>query len=246
VAESAAGQPLLLLLHGLGATRGVWTGLQPILDERWPGTWLAPDLPGHGRAAPLLRYSFGSFASALATGLDPRSRIVVLGHSLGGVIGLALASRWFGVHVTAVVGLGIKVGWSAEERAKAQALATRPVGWFDSRQEAAARYLRVAGLDRLLGPDDAVVASGILEERGRWRLAVDPKAFGVGAPDMRGLLAAARARTVLVRGEHDPLVSLAQLRELEPSARDLPGLGHNAHVEDPAALWPLVEATLDA
>ena len=32
--------PLLLMLHGLGATGDVWAGLADL----WPGRWLAPDL----------------------------------------------------------------------------------------------------------------------------------------------------------------------------------------------------------
>jgi hypothetical protein len=37
------------------------------------------------------------------------------------------------------------------------------------------------------------------------------------------------------------MVSTAQLATLVPDPVDLPGLGHNAHVENPAALVPLVE-----
>jgi pimeloyl-ACP methyl ester carboxylesterase len=43
-----SGEPVLLLLHGLGATGDVWEGWRPLLARRWPGRWLAPDLPGHG------------------------------------------------------------------------------------------------------------------------------------------------------------------------------------------------------
>ena len=57
---------------------------------------------------------------------------------------------------------------------------------------------------------------------------------------MRGLLAAADAPLVLARGENDPLQTTAQLRELDPDAVELPGLGHNAQVEGPAAVWALV------
>ena len=39
------GDPVLLLLHGLGATGDVWAGGGPLLAQRWPGRWLAPDLP---------------------------------------------------------------------------------------------------------------------------------------------------------------------------------------------------------
>jgi pimeloyl-ACP methyl ester carboxylesterase len=165
----------------------------------------------------------------------------VLGHSLGGVLGLTLAGGSLGVAVDAVVGVGIKVAWPDDELAKAQALARRPVTWFDSRDDAAARYLRVSGLTGLLTTDDAAVRAGLREQDGRWRLAMDPAAFGVGAPDMPRLLADARARVILARGEHDPLVTDDQLAELTAVCVTLPGLGHNAHAEDPEAVAALLD-----
>lgn len=231
------GPPVLVLLHGLGATAEVWDGWRPLLAERWPGRWVAPDLPGHGRSDPLARYSFGGLAVAVADLLDPGGRTVVLGHSLGGVVGLALGSGWFGPRVDTVVGLGIKVAWMDEELVRARALADRPVQDFGTAAEAETRHLRVSGLTGLVGPGSPAATAGLRERDGRWRLALDPRAFAVGAPDLPGLLAAGRARVVLARGEHDPMVSAA---DLPPAAVTLPGLGHNAHVEDPAAVLALV------
>jgi pimeloyl-ACP methyl ester carboxylesterase len=235
-----AGFPRLLLLHGLSANGGVWDGWEAILEHEWRDRWSAPDLPGHGAAAKFSRYSFGSLASAVAEDVEPRVPVVVVGHSLGGVVGLALASGWFGVDVQGVVALGVKVAWADDELARAQALAARPPAAFDSREEAAARFLRVSGLEGLVGSDHPAVARGVIDHDGSWRLAADPATIGVGAPDMRGLLAAARAPVVLARGEHDALQTTEQLRELDAAAAELPGLGHNAQVEDPAAVWELV------
>lgn len=57
-----------------------------------------------------------------------------------------------------------------------------------------------------------------------------------GAPDMPELLEQADAPVVLARGEHDRLVTHEQLATLVPDPVTLFGLGHNAHVEDPAAV----------
>ncbi|WP_353509229.1 hypothetical protein [Intrasporangium sp.] len=57
---------------------------------------------------------------------------------------------------------------------------------------------------------------------------------------MAGLLANCPAEVVLARGESDHLVSEEQLRELVPAPVTLSGLGHNAHLEDPAALFGLL------
>jgi pimeloyl-ACP methyl ester carboxylesterase len=225
----------------------VWHGWPPVLARRWPGRWLAPDLPGHGGSPPLSGYSFASLAAAVAplvdaeTSGDDGDGVMVLGHSLGGVLGLLLAGDRCAVPVRSVVGLGIKVTWTADELARARSLAQRPVTWFATRREAADRYLRVSGLAGLADADDPALDAGLREEGGRWRLAMDPEAFGVGAPDMPALLAGSRAPVVLARGERDAMVTDAQLSALGAPVASLAGLGHNAHVEDPEAVLALVE-----
>jgi pimeloyl-ACP methyl ester carboxylesterase len=233
VHEGGSGEPVLLLLHGLGATGDVWQGWWPLLAQRWPGRWLAPDLPGHGGSPPLPGYTFRSMAAAVAGIAGAGAPVVVLGHSLGGVVGLALASGEFDVPVQAVIGLGIKVAWTEEELDRARAVAGRPAAWFTSRDEAAARYLRVSGLAGLLDAGDPAVGAGLRAEDGRWRLAMDPAAFAVGAPDMAHLLARTRAKVTLARGEHDAMSTGEQLTRLGVPTVTLPGLGHNAHVQSP-------------
>ncbi len=237
VARHGSGDPVLLLLHGLGATGEVWDGLVASLEGRWAGEVLVADLPGHGRSRPLARYSFGALTAALAGVLEPGRPVAVLGHSLGGVLGLALGSGWFGVPVSGVCGVGIKVRWSAEELAKAAEVAARPGRTFATREEAMDRALRVAGLPGLV----PALEAGVGRAGDGWRLALDARAFGVGAPDLPGLLGACRAPVVLASGERDPMSRPAHLRALRADAVELAGLGHNAHVEDPSALWPLLD-----
>lgn len=65
--------------------------------------------------------------------------------------------------------------------------------------------------------------------------------LGATGAEMDGMLAAARAPVVLAAGEHDPMSPLEHLQALVPEPLVLKGLGHNAHVEDPSALRPLLE-----
>jgi pimeloyl-ACP methyl ester carboxylesterase len=233
VQEGGSGEPVLLLLHGLGATGDVWNAWRPLLAQRWPGRWLAPDLPGHGGSPPQSEYTFGGLAGAVVDAVGPGASAVVLGHSLGGAVGLALADDRFDMRVQEVVGLGIKVVWTDDELQRAAAMAQRPTSWYDTRDEAAARYLRVSGLAGLLPDDDPAVEAGLRHQDGRWRLAMDRGTFGIGAPDMPELLARSAAPVTLARGGNDLMNTDEQLARLGVPTVTLPGLGHNAHVESP-------------
>ncbi|WP_410635957.1 alpha/beta fold hydrolase [Amycolatopsis sp. cmx-4-83] len=227
------GEPAVLLLHGLGATGAVWAHFAPPLARRV----LVPDLPGHGPSAPLPHYSFGTLTAAVARVLPGAGPYVVAGHSLGGVLALELASGKYDVEVAGVLALGVKVEWSQDDLGRAASFAAKPPRVFETRVAAEQAYLKVSGLLGIAPADPA----GLRETEGGWRLAMDPAAFGVGAPDMPALLAAARCPVVLAAGEHDPMSRPGQLRALDPDAVTLAGLGHNAHVEDPAAVRALLE-----
>jgi pimeloyl-ACP methyl ester carboxylesterase len=237
VRQGGTETPRILLLHGLGAAGDVWNGVTDLLGQT---AWTAPDLPGHGGSEPLAGYTFAAVAEAVAHLVDPRGTFI-LGHSFGGVIGLHLAGR---AGVQAVVGVGIKVAWTAEELARAARLAGRDTPVFATREEAVRRHLRVAGLDGLVEPADPSLGAAVARAGDGWRPTFDPRAFAVGEPGIAGLLAAAPVPVVLARGEHDPMVTGAQLAALVPDPVELPCLGHNAHVEDPAAVLALVDMYL--
>lgn len=227
------GEPPVAFLHGLGATGAVWAHLTELVDRRV----LVPDLPGHGKSAPLPHYSFATIADAVA-GVLPEGPLVLAGHSLGGVIALELASR---LDVVGVLALGVKVEWSQDDLAKAASMAARPPRFFADKADAEQAYLKVSGLLGIAPTDPA----GLRETDEGWRLALDPAAFGVGAPDMRGLLESARCPVVMAAGEHDPMSRREQLEALGAETVILPGLGHNAHVEDPGAVRVLLDRFLD-
>ena len=236
----AGSGPLLVLLHGLGATGDVFDGVEQVLADRWPGGWLTVDLEGHGRSPWNPPYTFARHADAVRDLLPPDRRLVLLGHSMGGVVALELADG-SGPQPAGVVALGVKVDWPDEHVAAAARMATRPVTHYPSRDEAVERYVKLSGLVGLVGPADRATEAGVVETPEGWRVAQDPATFGVGVPDVAAALARAACPVVLARGEQDAMVSEAQLGALVPRPVTLHGLGHNAHVEDPAALLPLLE-----
>ena len=88
-----ASRPPLVLVHGLGGTVENWRAIAPPLaaDHRV----LIPDLPGHGRSAPLpAAPDVDALAEAILGIADAEEAdgAVWIGHSLGGVVGLRAAA----------------------------------------------------------------------------------------------------------------------------------------------------------
>src|SRR5205085_1755010 len=136
VEEGGSAGPTLLLLHGLGANGDVWKGMLPLIAENWKGRWLIPDFRGHGRSEARGPYSVASHAADVASLLDQDEEVVVAGHSMGGLVALALATEWFGINVKRAAAFSMKIQWTAGEIAKFRQLAEAPARWFDTEAEA--------------------------------------------------------------------------------------------------------------
>lgn len=232
-----SGGPLLVLLHGLGATAAIWQPLIDVARERWDGSVLAVDLPGHGGSAHSPGYAPVDQAARLApvvadhAGGNP---VTLLGHSLGGVVALALAGPRGAPRIEGVFGLGIKVRWADAELERFAALAMRPRRRFATETEALAQHRRMCGL-----ADAAphLLRRGVRATDGEWELALDPAALAVAAPAMAALVAAATCPVHLARGEHDPMVDDASLGAFDNDPVSIAGAGHNAMIDAPAAVW---------
>jgi pimeloyl-ACP methyl ester carboxylesterase len=237
--------PCLVLLHGIGANGAVWDGMKPILQREWPGRWLIPDFRGHGRSSHRVPYGMGNHAADIASLLDQDQEVTVIGHSLGAIVALALASQMFGIRVRRAVAFSVKPDWTDDDRAKNDAVARAPARMFDTREEAIERYLRVSGLKGLVDADSPAAAAGIAEQDGRFRLAADPKAFSFGRPAFETIARAARAPVQLLCGDRDEITSPQAMQRLGGVVTTLPGLHHNLHVEAPHALWNAIADRLN-
>lgn len=237
--RGGSGDALLVCLHGLGANGRVW---QPFLDQapaRWPGRWLAPDLPGHGRSEKVARYDVADYAAPLAMLIKRHAAgapITILGHSLGGVIGLELAKPDHAIQPSAVFALGIKVGWSDDELEQMRALSQRDAKAFESPDDALAFYGRQSGLG-VVAPGSVLADRAVVEDDAGWRTALDMRAYAVARPAMADLVATSICPVHLARGANDPMVSHEQLLAYDRDASDIPDAGHNAMVDAPSRIW---------
>jgi pimeloyl-ACP methyl ester carboxylesterase len=84
--------PALLAIHGLGGSGRYWQGLEDLAGDRF--TIVAPDLPGFGSSdKPRVVYDRPFLLDALDAVTGQLAPAVVVGHSLGGVLGFLWAAR---------------------------------------------------------------------------------------------------------------------------------------------------------
>lgn len=242
--------PLVVLLHGTGASSHSWAALAPALAQH--ATVLVPDLPGHGhtRGATPAQLTLPGMARALqalvaALGLPPPTALV--GHSAGAALGLRWAlSRPAGTPVPQVLGF-------APSLVAPPAFYTR---WLAPLINPVATSGAVAALTARLAAGTALV-DGLLNSTGSKltpaqraayrRLFEDPAhvrgAVGfMAAADLPALLAeagTAQVPTAFVLGERDAWVPtpalLPVIRQHLPQARVARwDAGHLLHEEWPA------------
>lgn len=241
-AGGAAG-PLLVLIHGLGATGGIWSSMLATSAGRWRGRWIAPDLPGHGGSEHRTDYAVETLAAAIGGLIETQhgaEEVTILGHSLGGVVAIALSGSK--LPVRAAHGLGIKVDWTEEELQRFAGLAARPAKLFPSEQEALTQHRRNCGLSEI-PLDSPLLARGAAREGEQWHAAMDMAAFAVERPRIAELISAAQCPVRLACGASDPMISAERLRSFDDQAAAIPGAGHNAMVDLPGAVWDWLEAS---
>jgi pimeloyl-ACP methyl ester carboxylesterase len=235
------GEHRYLLLHGLGATGAVWRDGCRELDNRGEGEWLVIDLPGHGGSSALSKYSIGALASPSRRRWNRIGRIgssaTRSAHTSGSrsrAAGLACASPLS-------LGSGRRSNGARPTLVATAEFARKPVRVFPDEAEAWSRYRKVSGLDvrRRAGP--ALLARGVAAADSGFRLANDPQTVLVAGAPFATLAASARCPVLLARGASDPMVTLDQLRAHCATAIEIPGTGHNAHVETPGSIVALSE-----
>jgi pimeloyl-ACP methyl ester carboxylesterase len=241
--HGGSGDPLLVLLHGMGANASVWNRLLPLVNDRWRGRWLAPDFRGHGHSPYEPPYGYGVHAADIA-GLiaqEGATEVTLLGHSFGGLIAALIGTGWFGVKVQRVATVGVKLVWSEDEVARSLDISRRPARAFEAREEAVERALKVSGLFGLVDASGPEAARGVREHDGKFFIAFDQRATGGVGPSVEGILKLCTAPLRLAAGAADPMVSLEQMQRVDPRAVAIPGAGHNAHWETPEAVWRFFE-----
>jgi len=230
------GSHLLVLLHGLGANSAVWQPMLPWVDREWAGAWMAPDFSGHGSSAPRETYSYEAYAREILQLTVAANRISILGHSMGGAVAMKLAAIAPPGFVEAIAALSVKLAFTEDEIRFFQGRAAAEVAYLESATDAKQRFLKVSGLARLVDTESEVAERGIAAGDRGYRLAMDPKAFGIAA-DTLPSPKEATCKVVLATGSEDRIARADEMRRVFSDSIVLEGLGHNGHVQDPETVW---------
>lgn len=247
---------VFVLVHGLGGRWQHWTENIPELAEH--GRVIAVDLPGFGRSGPPSSgYSIDAFADAIADLIRQLelSEVVLVGHSLGGLLAVRFARRHADLVGAVVLAAGTVQAFTA-------ALGLQRAGHYLLRRPATvvATYVEVltAGLPVPAFLRNQIIRRPLLRRLFLWPYLHRPGALParsvallVDAVGARGVLPIARAvgrlrpaqwlsrvscPVLAIGADHDriaPLTELAEFAASVPGAQAvvLEGTGHMVMLE---------------
>lgn len=236
--RGAASAPAVLFLHGAGGTQENWRFQMRHLGPKWHA--VAVDLPGHGDSqgegscsVPEYRDFAREFLDALTL-----SRVVLVGHSMGGGIAQSFALAYPDRLAALVL-----VGTGARLRVHPDIFAAIHTGVKE-----AARLISGWAFSSAALP--ATVAQGA-EAFARNRAAVLEGDYrACDAFDLTGEIVAIRVPTLVLCGEEDRLTPVKYARFMHqriPGAtlEIVPGAGHMVMLEKPADVNRALIAFLD-
>ncbi|MDX8515013.1 alpha/beta fold hydrolase [Mesorhizobium captivum] len=230
--EVAGSEPSLLLVHGFTDTSRSFSLLAPHLSGR---RLIMPDLRGHGASQAGEGCAVADFAEDMA-GLIRRLRVerpVVVGHSLGAMVSIALAAR----HPELIGGLVVMAGTLKTDFLPDHPLVAGVAALRDPISPADPFYdwwhACGPGVPQAFLAGLAVDASAM--PAARWRAILEE----IRRTDLTATARAVRVRTLVIAGACDPLFGEAYQHALVEAlvgsrlvwAQDC---GHNPHWEDPA------------
>jgi pimeloyl-ACP methyl ester carboxylesterase len=242
--------PAVVLLHGWASSSRMWQSARGFLADGFH--LVAVDLPGHGESGkpPWTWYTIPRFADAVE-GLIRRLRLErtsVIGHSMGGTIALELAGRTEALVRTLIVVNPVVTG----------RVYSRSVAFRDRWVEPAVRISRRVWptASRLLTrPPHAIrqrAPASVLRNSEDFGRTTADSVFGsmqaILTWDVRPRLSSIRARSLVIVGDADRVVSPA---EGEVAAAEIPNArlirlpaAHHPNDEMPRTLYPEIRRFL--
>lgn len=225
----------VVLLHGIGGA--AWGANASAFS---PAEVLAWDLPGYGGTALLPETTFPALATALRDRLDRDGipRIDLLGHSIGGMLAQEFALA-YPERVRSLVLYATTPAFGGRDPAFAEAFLAERLAPLDA---GAGMAGLAAEMPAMLGPG---APPGAAEAASVAMAAVPEDAYRATVRclttfDRRADTGRIPVPTLLITGDRDPLAPPRTMERMQAAIRGsrlvvLPGAGHLAHLECPAA-----------
>jgi pimeloyl-ACP methyl ester carboxylesterase len=244
IAYRAWGDPAarnIVLVHGGAAHSRWWDHIAPLLARGW--RVVAMDLSGHGDSGRRERYSLDVWARevlAVVGDAGTAASTVVIGHSMGGLVTLRLATL-AGSEIAGAVAIDSPIrDMAPEDRAARQHRAFGPLRVYPTREAAIARFRPIPDQPVLAWVARHVAATSIRPADGGWTWKFDPQVFARDTLTPE-LLTRLDCRVALFRAEHG-LVTPQQgeaiydlLGRVAPLI-EIPVAGHHIMLDEPVAL----------
>ena len=244
----------LALLHGVGGGKSIWDAAhggsaQSLAEAGWDV--IAFDLPGYGGSAPVAPLTMTAMAHAVAGSLHALGTgpVVLVGHSMGGMVAQELAA----LAPQALRGLVLACTSSAFGRPEAdwqQAFLRERLAPLDAGlgMPALARQLVTAMVAPGAAPEAVQAAIDVMQRvpEATYRAALQ----AIVGFDRRASLGAIGVPVLCLSAEHDrtaPPDVMARMAQRLPSGRHhcVPAAGHLVSVEKPEAFCRAVAGFLD-
>lgn len=231
----------IVLVHGGGAHSRWWDHIAPLLaaDRRV----MAMDLSGHGDSGRRESYTFEAWARevlAVVADAGVTEPPVVIGHSMGGVVALRLASM-FGSRIEGAVIIDSPLRDPApEEQAARRERVFRKLLVYPTREAILARFRPVPDQPVLGYIAEHVAATSIRQVDGGWVWKWDPAVFSSRELPTEPLTRL-DCRAALFRAEHGILSAEMSDRVYDRLGRvapviEIPVAGHHIMLDQPIAL----------
>ena len=231
--------PTIVFLHGFAESREVWTAFTRAFPDGY--RLLTPNLPGHGtNLAPVPDFSMEAQARYVIDYLgqkDCPNPVLLVCHSMGGYVALALAERW----PQRVAGLALINSSALADTDEKRQNREKNISFVERHGVAKFMESFVRPLFAPVNRDRLTEARALLEEIGK----ATPETTITGAlrgmaarPDRTALLSKAKFPVLMVAGKHDVAVPFEDaVRQAalpaEAHALFLEGSGHQSYLEQP-------------